>query len=397
VKPASLALGWGGGARASRARGGGARASTVAVLAVCGLALAACTSGAAGAPAADSAGRAGSGMQGVNNPALDPGSTLGGVRAPDIRLKNQFGQQMALSQFRGKAVVLAFVDSECTNVCPLTTVSMVQAKELLGAAGSHVQLLGVDANPDATSVADVMAYSRAHAMVNQWDFLTGTLPQLQAVWRAYHIAVQIEQGMIDHTPALFVIDPQGRERTVYLTQMNYASITQAAQIIAQRVSSLLPGHPRLASTQSLAHISGQTPAARVTLPGVPSGSVTLGPGRPRLVMFFATWVAETSDLRAHLLALNSYARAARHGQLPGLVAVDEQSTEPSPGAAAAYLKSLGTKLRYPVAADATGRIADGYGVADQPWFVLTSASGKILWKHDGWLSLRELEAAAHKA
>jgi cytochrome oxidase Cu insertion factor (SCO1/SenC/PrrC family) len=375
-----------------------------AVLAACGLALAACAAGAAGSPAADSgAGHSGTGMQGANNPELDPGSSLGGAPAPDIRLENQFGQRMALSQFRGKAVVLAFVDSECTTVCPLTTVSMVAAKELLGAAGSHVQLLGVDANPQATSVPDVMAYSKAHAMVNQWDFLTGTLPQLQATWRAYHIAVQIQQGMIDHTPALFVIDPQGRERTVYLTQMNYASITQAAQIIAQRVSSLLPGHPPLASTHSLAYISGQTPAARVTLPGVPSGSVTLGPGQPRLVMFFATWVAETSDLRAHLLALNSYAHAAREGGrgggqgLPGLVAVDEQTTEPSPGAAAAYLKNLGAPLRYPVAADATGRVADGYGVADQPWFELTSASGKILWKHDGWLSVQALEAAARKA
>ena len=151
---------------------------------------------------------------------------------------------MALSQFRGKAVVLAFVDSQCTTVCPLTTVSMVAAKELLGAAGSHVQLLGVDANPQATTVADAMAYSRAHAMVNQWDFLTGTLPQLQATWRAYHIAVQIQRGMIDHTPALFVIDPQGRERTVYLTQMNYASITQAAQIIAERVPACCPATRR---------------------------------------------------------------------------------------------------------------------------------------------------------
>jgi SCO1/SenC len=286
---------------------------------------------------------------------------------------------------------------------------MVEARQLLGAAGSKVQLLGVDANPHATSVADMMAYSRAHAMVNQWDFLTGTLPQLQAAWRAYHIEVQIEKGMIDHTAALFVIDPQGRERTVYLTQMNYASITQAAQVLAQRVSGLLPGHPRLASTRSLAHIPGLGPAAKVTLPGVPSGPVTLGPGQPRLVMFFATWVAETSDLRAHLIALNRYARAAHEGGvkgdgeagggrgLPGLVAVDEQPTEPSPGAAAAYLGRLGTPLRYPVAADVTGRLADGYGVADQPWFVLVSATGRILWKHDGWLGTQALEAAARRA
>ena len=391
-----------------------AMAPRAVVLAACGLALAACATGAAGSPA-PGGGMARPGMAqpgmvqpggsraAAANPALDAGSSLGGQPAPDIRLENQFGQRMALSQFRGKAVILAFVDSECTTVCPLTTVSMVEAKQLLGAAGSHVQLLGVDANPQATSVPDVLAYSRAHAMVNQWDFLTGTLPQLQATWRAYHIAVQIQQGMIDHTPALFVIDPQGRERTVYLTQMNYASITQAAQVLAARVSSLLPGHPPLASSRSLAYISGLTPAARVTLPGVPSGSVALGPGQPRLVMFFATWVAETSDLRAHLLALNGYARAAHEGGrgggrgLPGLVAVDEQTTEPSPGAAAAYLHGLGSPLRYPVAADTTGRLADGYGVADQPWFVLVSATGKILWRHDGWLGVRALEAAARGA
>ena len=126
---------------------------------------------------------------------------------------NQFGQLMSLSQFRGNVVVLSFEDSECTTVCPLTTQSMLQAKQMLGAAGNQVQLLGVDANPTATSVADVLAYSRAHGMVNQWDFLTGSLAQLKAVWGAYHIAVQIEQGQIDHTPALFVINQQGREQS----------------------------------------------------------------------------------------------------------------------------------------------------------------------------------------
>jgi hypothetical protein len=77
--------------------------------------------------------------------------------------------------------------------------------------------------------------------------------------------------------------------------------------------------------------------------------------------------------------------------------VDEQATEPSPGAAAAYLKRLGTPLRYRVVADVSGRLADGYGVADQPWFVLVSATGKILWKHDGWLGMRALEAVARHA
>lgn len=224
-----------------------------------------------------------------------------------------------------------------------------------------------------------------------------TPAQLTAVWRAYHVAVQIQAGQIDHTPALLVIDPQGRERTIYLTQMNYASISQAAQILADEAASLLPGHPRVASQRSLAHIAGLGPSSPVTLPGIPSGSVHLGPGHAHLVMFFATWLTETSDLRSHLLALNAYARAARDGRLPGLVAVDEASTEPSPAAVAGYLKSLGRPLAYPVAADATGRLADGFGVQDQPWFALVSASGAIVWKHDGWLPVAALKAAAHRA
>jgi cytochrome oxidase Cu insertion factor (SCO1/SenC/PrrC family) len=368
------------------------RGAAVAALAATALSiLAACGGGAGGSPAgaAHPGGRGGSAAA---NPVLDSGTVLPGLPAPDIRLVNQFGQPMALSQFRGKAVILAFTDSLCTSVCPLTTASMLEAKRLLGAAASRVQLLGVDANPTATSVADAMAYSRAHGMVNQWDFLTGTPAQLTAVWRAYHIAVQIQRGQIDHTPALFVIDPAGRERKLYLTQMSFASVGQAAHVLAAEAASLLPGHPRVASG-SLAYVPGLGPHAAVTLPRLPSGTVKLGPGRARLLMFFASWLAETSSLRARLRGLNRYAAAARHGRLAPLTAVDEAATEPSAGTVLAYLRGL----HYPVASDQAGRVADGYGVQDQPWFVLVSPSGQIVWRHDGWLGSRALERAARKA
>jgi len=335
------------------------------------------------------------------NPNLDLGTSLGAQPAPDITLVNQFGQPMSLSQFRGKVVMLGFEDSECTTVCPLTTQSMLQAKQLLGGAGDQVQLVGVDANPTATSVADVLAYSRAHGMVNQWDFLTGSLAQLKAVWGAYHIAVQVEKGQIDHTPALFVIDRSGREQKLYLTQMAYSSVGQSAQVLANELSSLLPGHPHVAGRESLASITAQGPADPVSLPSATSATsdvkVLLGPGSPRLVMFFATWLAEVSDLRSELIDGNAYAAAARRDGLPPLVAVDETVVEPSAQAVRAYLGSLGAPLSYPVALDTTGRVADGYGVQDQPWLALVSASGKIIWSHDGWLAVPALTAAVQQA
>ncbi|HEY6787794.1 MAG TPA: redoxin domain-containing protein [Trebonia sp.] len=328
-----------------------------------------------------------------SNPNIDLGSSEGGVPAPGFRLVNQFGQTMSLSQFRGKVILLGFEDSECTTVCPLTTQSMVLARELLGKAGSAVQLLGVDANPDATAVSDVLAYSRAHGLVNQWDFLTGPAAQLKKVWAGYHIEVEVDQGAIDHTPALFVIDQQGRLQKVYLTQMAYSSVGQDAQVVAEEISSLLPSHPKLASLQSLAAISPQDPTAHVTLPGVDGGPVTLGPGKPRLVVFFATWLSETSDFTAQMTALNSYAKAASARHLPQLTAVDEMVTESSAATVTAALHGVGT-LDYPVGIDETGRVADGYGVQDQPWLVLVNSAGKVTWSHDGWLTLPALDAAA---
>ena len=371
-----------------------ARISGLAIVLAALLGVTACGAGAAAPAGMAPTGQAGAAAA---NPDLDPGTSLGGHPAAAFRLVNQFGQPMSLSQFRGKVVILAFVDSQCTTVCPLTTVSMVEARQLLGAAGEHVQLLGIDANPAATSVADVLAYSRAHEMVNQWDFLTGPDSQLKAVWKHYGIYVAITKGQVDHTPALYVISQQGREEKVYLTSMAYASVAQEAEVLATEAAALLPGHPRLRGQRSLAYIGGIPPTAQATLPGVSSGTVRLGPGRPRLVLFFATWLTETSGLSAQLLALNQYTAAARGGQLPPLTAVDEAVTEPSPGAPRAYLAHLGQPLDYPVGLDTTGRLADGYGVQDQPWFVLTSSSGKIIWSHDGWLAAPALQSAVRRA
>jgi cytochrome oxidase Cu insertion factor (SCO1/SenC/PrrC family) len=367
------------------------------------LALTACGASQASSGAAGGQPGAGGAMAraAAANPDLDTGTTLAGTPAPDFSLTNQFGQQISLRAFRGKVVILAFTDSECTTICPLTTASMVAAKDLLGRAGDQVQLLGIDANPRATARSDVMAYSRSHGMVNQWNFLTGSPAQLRAVWKAYHIYVQIQRGQIDHTPALYVIDATGRERKLYLTTMAYATITQAGQILAQEASRLLPSHPKLASERSLSFVGGISPAARTTVPAAtgpaaPARSVALGPGQPRLVFFFATWLSETSPLQKLLIGLNGYVRAEHRGALPALVGLDEAVAEPSTATARSYLAHLSSPLSYPVGLDTTGRIADGYGVQDQPWFMLVSARGQVLWKHDGWLSVGALEAAARR-
>jgi cytochrome oxidase Cu insertion factor (SCO1/SenC/PrrC family)/thiol-disulfide isomerase/thioredoxin len=330
----------------------------------------------------------------ASNPDLDLGTTLSGT-APGFTLTDQFGRRVSLSSFRGHVVVLAFNDSQCTTVCPLTTTEMVDAKRLLGSAGSKVQLLGVDANPTATAVRDVRAYSRVHAMMNEWHFLTGSLPELRHVWHAYHIAVQIERDAIDHTPALYIIDARGNLAKVYLIEMAYAGVRQQAQILAQALSSLIPGHPAVHSSLSYARVASLSPSAQVTLPRAGGGTLRLGPAASgHLVLFFDTWDAEVTDLARQMEALNAYAAAAPSAKLPPLTAVNEASVEPSPAALVDFLAGVAHPLSYPVAIDGDGTVADGYSVEDEPWLVLVSPSGQVLWHYDvstsGWLPTSEL-------
>jgi cytochrome oxidase Cu insertion factor (SCO1/SenC/PrrC family) len=325
------------------------------------------------------------------NPQLDPGAPLNAA-APGFTLTDQFGKRVSLRSLRGKVVVLTFNDPECTTICPLTTTALLQAKALLGAAGSGVDLIGVGANPEKTEVKWVRAYSKVHGMLHKWRFLTGSLPELKRVWRAYGIEAAVVNGMIDHTPATYVIDRRGRESRLYLTQMAYSSVNELGYEIAQSISALLPGHPRLHGSPSLAEPHLYGPHNPVTLPRAGGGSVRLGPGSgAHLVLFFDTWETEVTNLSAQLEALNRYQAEAKRRGLPPLVAVDEAGVEASPQALPQFLRTLPHPLSFPVAIDRNGTVADGYRVQDSPWLELVSGSGKFLFYTDlavnGWPKL----------
>jgi hypothetical protein len=175
--------------------------------------------------------------------------------------------------------------------------------------------------------------------------------------------VAASHGNIDHEPAVYLIDASGRERTLYLTQMAYASVTQQAALIADGLSRLLPGHPT-------PHGGVPMTAARSIGPGAVTSLPVIGGDRG---------AARIPLGRGH----------------PTVVVVDESQTETSPGALPELLaRSGGGNLGYPVVADTSGRLADGYGVQDLPWIEVTSPSGQIRYRHDGWLPVASLAHAA---
>jgi protein SCO1/2 len=161
-----------------------------------------------------------------SGPGAYEGTALSGP-APGFELTDQRSERLALSDLRGRVVVLAFLDPHCTDICPLTAAHFKRVHDVLGEDAARVALLAVNINPEANALEDVAAASEKWTIdgVPAWHFLTGTAEELEGVWRAYTVyggsPKAGKPGEVAHSPGVYVIDPAGEKRW-------YVSIPQDA-------------------------------------------------------------------------------------------------------------------------------------------------------------------------
>ncbi len=150
------------------------------------------------------------------------GTALDATPAPDFSLTNQFGEQVSLSDLRGKVVVLTFLYTSCPDTCPLVTSKLAQVEREFGERAQDLAFVVVSVDPKRDSVEQIRRYVEQRGYERQITFLTGSEAELKPVWQDYAIGV-IPQPPADgtdsnyevaHVDALYIIDKAGRERTL---------------------------------------------------------------------------------------------------------------------------------------------------------------------------------------
>lgn len=116
-----------------------------------------------------------------------------GDEATGFELRNHFGQQVSLSDYEGKVVLLAFLYTSCPDICPLTTGLIRDAHQLLGDDVEDVAFVAVSVDPERDTVEAAHAYSEEWQMTHNWDFLTGERDQLAPIWKAYYIDPTLDE------------------------------------------------------------------------------------------------------------------------------------------------------------------------------------------------------------
>lgn len=168
------------------------------------------------------------------------GTDLGKQPAPDFALTDQRGRTVSLSDFRGKAVVLTFIYTNCPDVCPTIARDLGTAYELLREeTQDDVVLIAVTLDPTRDTQAALQEFSALHGLADNpnWYALRGEREVLEPVWQAYgiyageqpdpgtphHDEASSETTRSDagtpvsdygqgHTDAIYVIDREGRQR-----------------------------------------------------------------------------------------------------------------------------------------------------------------------------------------
>ena len=129
----------------------------------------------------------------------------------------QNGSRINLSDFQGKVVVLTFMDTKCTDTCPLTAVHFREVyRQLTQNEADKVVFLGVNVNVEEADVSDALEATKGWHLdeIPSWHFLTGSWEELARIWKHYGVSAahSHEGNAIMHTPGTYLIDPLGQKR-----------------------------------------------------------------------------------------------------------------------------------------------------------------------------------------
>src|SRR5215467_8516112 len=145
----------------------------------------------------------------VPSPATKPNT-----KAPEFVLLNQEGNRFESTKLHGKVVVLNFIFTTCTDVCPLFTANLAQLQRTLKNDTGNVFFVSITTDPEVDSPKVLKSYAQRYgADFQNWAFLTGTEEQLKAVWKGLDVRViKKGRGLVQHTSLTMILDRQGIRR-----------------------------------------------------------------------------------------------------------------------------------------------------------------------------------------
>lgn len=165
------------------------------------------------------------------------------VKLPDVALTDQHGRTARFkSEFvADRLVVVNFVYTTCTTVCPVQSALFADLQQRLGErAGRDVSLLSVTVDPLRDTPVRLKEFAAQYQAGPGWSFLGGPKQAVDEVLKAFKVYTP---NFADHPAVVLVGDPRTGEWT------RFSGFPGSQQILARvnQLQAARPGAPQAKS------------------------------------------------------------------------------------------------------------------------------------------------------
>lgn len=106
---------------------------------------------------------------------------------PDLSLVTADGEQVGLQAVLDapKPVMVNFIFTTCTTICPIQSAAFRQVQQQLGAESDQVRMISFTIDPEHDTPERLRAYAARFGAGPQWQFLTGDLSDIVTVQKTF--------------------------------------------------------------------------------------------------------------------------------------------------------------------------------------------------------------------
>jgi len=193
----------------------------------------------AGGSSGSSPSSGGSPKQLASQQHLDASGILTPVRqAPPLKLKNYLGEPVDIASYKGKAVLVTFLYTNCPDVCPLIASNLRVAQNLMSAKDrADTEILAVSVDPKGDTRKAVARFLARHEMTGRMQYLVGSAKELAKAWEAWGVGSERDARQpqfINHSGLIYGITGSGKRLTIYAASFKPAEIAHDAPLLAAR-------------------------------------------------------------------------------------------------------------------------------------------------------------------
>jgi cytochrome oxidase Cu insertion factor (SCO1/SenC/PrrC family) len=119
------------------------------------------------------------------------------IAVEEFVLIDDKGEYVAMSQFEGKVVVVAFLFTRCPDICPVVSANLAFIAQELGEMhGTSVQIVTVTVDPWTDNSSVLGNYADVRGL--SWPHLTGSVEDLEPVWMNFDVGLATYDTDIDN-------------------------------------------------------------------------------------------------------------------------------------------------------------------------------------------------------